>query len=67
VFPPSTESCHCSVAAGFPLAAPVNVVVVPASFVRASGVSVIVGAAFTVSEPALLVVVPPELITSNRN
>jgi len=65
--PPFVDTCHCSVGAGFPLAAPENVVVCPASFVRASGVSVIAGAAFTVSETAPLVTVPPEFVTTKRN
>jgi hypothetical protein len=63
--PPLGSTCHCSVGAGLPLAAPVNVVVVPASFVRASGVSVIAGAEFTVSETALLVTVPPEFVITS--
>jgi hypothetical protein len=65
--PPFVENCHCNDGVGLPVAAPVNVVVVPTSFVRDSGLNVITGAEFTASEPPLLAVVVPELIASMRN
>jgi hypothetical protein len=52
---PSVLCCHCTVGAGFPLAAAVNVAVAPADTLTLTGFVVIVGAKFTVNVAALVV------------
>ena len=44
--PPAVLTCHCTVGAGFPVAAAVNVAVAPAATVTFAGLIVIAGAVF---------------------
>src|SRR5205085_801285 len=62
VAPPSVLTCHCTVGAGLPLAAAVNVAVWPAATDWLVGWVVTDGAKFTVSVAAVLVAVPCELV-----
>ena len=62
VAPPSVLTSHCTVAAGLPLAAAVNVTLLPALIVCDVGLVVTAGAAATVNITALLVAVPALLV-----
>ena len=68
VAPPSVLTCHCTVGVGEPLAAAVKVAVWPAVTVWFTGCVVIVGSVgeFTVSEAAVVVADPAELVNTAR-
>jgi hypothetical protein len=60
------ESCHCTVAVGFALAAAVKEAVAPAVTEEFDGFTVTVGAKFTVKVAAVVFVVPPEFVKAAR-
>jgi len=62
--PPFVLTNHCTVGAGFPVAAAVKVAVSVAPTVRFTGLRVIVGAKSTVSVAAVVVPVPPEFVNT---
>jgi hypothetical protein len=64
VVPPLVLTCHCTVGVGVPVAAAVNVAVVPAVTVVLVGCKLINGAEFTVRVAAVLVIVPAELVNT---
>jgi len=64
VVPPFVLTNHCTVGAGFPVAAAVNVAVSVAPIVRFTGFSVTVGAKSTVSVAAVVVPVPPAFVNT---
>ena len=59
-------TCHCTVGAGVPVAAAVNVTPWPVTIVWLTGLSVITGAAVTVSVAAKVVACPCELVKTAR-
>ena len=63
---PSVLCCHCTVGAGLPLAAAVNVAVAPAATLILAGLVVIAGAKFTVSVAAVVVAEPRVLVNTAR-
>src|SRR4030081_3770272 len=67
VTPLSVESCHCTVGAGWPLAAAVKVTFEPAQMVWVSGLVVTTGGVFTVRVAALLLVGPQASVKTARN
>jgi hypothetical protein len=67
VAPPSVLTCHCTVGAGVPLAAAVNVAVWVAKTVRFAGLAVTAGPTLTVRVAALEVAVPAAFVNTARN
>ena len=65
--PPFVLNCHCTVGAGVPDAAAVNVAVCPALTVASVGFCVIAGAWVTVSVAAVVVAEPTVLVNTARN
>ena len=66
VVPPSVDTCHCTVGAGLPDAAAVNVAVEPAVTEVLAGCVVTAGVAVTVSVATLVVAVPAEFVNTAR-
>ena len=66
VFPPSVETCHCTVGVGVPLAAAVNVAIVFWHTFLSVGFVVTAGAVLTVSVAAFVVAVFTELVKTAR-
>src|SRR2546422_889009 len=64
--PPSVLSCHCTVGAGRPLAADVNVAVLPAHAVWGVGWAVTDGGTFTVRVAAVVVAGPQVFVNTAR-
>ena len=66
VVPPSVLTCHCTVGAGEPLAAAVNVTVAPEQNVPLDGFVLTIGVPFTVSAAAVVVALPQVLVYTAR-
>ncbi len=66
VVPPSVETCHCTVGAGEPEAAAVNVAVPPTVTVALAGCVVTTGAVSTVSVAAVVVAEPALFVNTAR-
>src|SRR6266481_3993468 len=64
--PPSVLTCHCTVGAGKPLAAVVNVAVLPAHAVWGAGWAVTDGGTFTVRVAAVVVAGPQVFVNTAR-
>src|SRR5206468_1373902 len=64
--PPSVLTCHCTVGVGLPLAADVNVAVLPAHTVWGVGWVVTDGGTFTVRVAAVVVAVPQVFVNTAR-
>jgi hypothetical protein len=66
VAPPSVDTCHCTVGAGLPEAAAVNVALAPSTTVVLVGCVVTVGAKSTVSVATCVVAVPLLFVNTAR-
>ena len=64
VFEPEVFSCHCTVGLGVPLAAAVNVAVLPEFTVWPVGCVVTTGSVFTVRVAGLVVTVPAMFVNT---
>lgn len=62
--PPVVLTNHCTVGVGLPVAAAVKVAVPPLPIVRGAGLTVIVGAEFTVNNAVVVVTLPAAFVNT---